>query len=152
MYISWWVYFVTGLSLVLQQPLTAVLAKTKADFVENSSFLCRIYFRQKNQTKNDVFNMRFCFRNFQCFEITNLCWTKVLYICFGFWLLSFNTWLISNWEKNNYSYKLSKKQNDFSLKMTTSTILSEIVVILCICSAWDKSSILWANGPKPTQI
>ena len=34
MYISWWVYFVTGLSLVLQQPATAVLAKTKADIAK----------------------------------------------------------------------------------------------------------------------
>ena len=31
MYISSWVYFVTGLSLVLQQPATAVLTKTNTD-------------------------------------------------------------------------------------------------------------------------
>ena len=37
-YISWWVYFVTGLNFVLQQPLTAVLAKTKADIAKKSSY------------------------------------------------------------------------------------------------------------------
>ena len=37
-YISWWVYFVTGLNLVLLQPSTAALAKTKADIMKNSSY------------------------------------------------------------------------------------------------------------------
>ena len=37
MYISWWVYFVTGLSYVLEQPSTARLAKTKADIIKKSS-------------------------------------------------------------------------------------------------------------------
>ena len=37
MYIGWGVYFVTGLSYVLQQPLTAELAKTKANIVKKSS-------------------------------------------------------------------------------------------------------------------
>ena len=36
--ISWWVYFVTGLDFVLQQPSTAILAKTKADIAEKSSY------------------------------------------------------------------------------------------------------------------
>ena len=40
MYISWWVYFVTGLSYVLQQPPTAGLAKTKADIMNKSSHSC----------------------------------------------------------------------------------------------------------------
>ena len=34
MYISWWVYFMTG----LQQPLTAWLAKTKTDIAKKSSY------------------------------------------------------------------------------------------------------------------
>ena len=38
MYISRWVYFVTALSLVLQQGLIAVLAKTKADIAKKSSY------------------------------------------------------------------------------------------------------------------
>ena len=38
MHISWWVYFVTGSNLVLQQPSTAVLAKTKADITKESSY------------------------------------------------------------------------------------------------------------------
>ena len=37
---SWCVYFVTGLSYVLQQPLTARQAKTKADIVNKSSHSC----------------------------------------------------------------------------------------------------------------
>ena len=40
MYISWWVYFVTGLSYVLQQSPTARLAKTKADIANKSSHSC----------------------------------------------------------------------------------------------------------------
>ena len=42
MYISWWVYFVTGLNLVLQQPLTAALAKTKADIMKKSAYATRL--------------------------------------------------------------------------------------------------------------
>ena len=34
---SWWVYFVVDLSLVLHQPSTALLAKTKADIAKKSS-------------------------------------------------------------------------------------------------------------------
>ena len=37
MYISWWVYFLTGLTYVLQQPLTGGLAKTKADITWKTS-------------------------------------------------------------------------------------------------------------------
>ena len=37
MYIIWWVYFVTGLSYVLQQPPSAGLAKTTADIAKKSS-------------------------------------------------------------------------------------------------------------------
>ena len=37
MYISWWVHFLTGLTYVLQQPLTAGLAKTKADITKKTS-------------------------------------------------------------------------------------------------------------------
>ena len=37
MYISWWVHFVTGLNYVLQQALTARLAKTKADIANKST-------------------------------------------------------------------------------------------------------------------
>ena len=37
-YISWWVYCMAGLSLVLQQPSTAVLAKTKAEIAKKSSY------------------------------------------------------------------------------------------------------------------
>ena len=37
-YISWWVYFVKGLNLVLQQALTAILAKTKADIAKKRSY------------------------------------------------------------------------------------------------------------------
>ena len=40
MNISWWVYFVTGLSYVLQQPPTAGLAKTKADITNESAHSC----------------------------------------------------------------------------------------------------------------
>ena len=36
-YISWWVYFVTGLNLVLQQSSTAALAKTKEGIAKKSS-------------------------------------------------------------------------------------------------------------------
>ena len=41
-YISLYInmYFVTGLSYVLQQPLTAGLAKTKADIANKSSYSC----------------------------------------------------------------------------------------------------------------
>ena len=39
MYISWWVYFATGLNFVLQQPLTAALAKTKADIAKKEFLL-----------------------------------------------------------------------------------------------------------------
>ena len=38
----------------------------------------------------------------------------------------------------------------FSLKMITSTILSEIDVILCICSAWDRSRVKWDNPQNST--
>ena len=60
-----------------------------------------------------------------------------LHLCWFLAVGSFNTWLISSWEKNKSCYKLSNCQNKqlFSLKMTTSTILSEIVVILWICSS-----------------
>ena len=37
MYISWWVYFVTDLSYVLQQPATAGPAKTKTNIAKKSS-------------------------------------------------------------------------------------------------------------------
>ena len=40
MYISWWVYFVTASSYVLQQPSTAGLAKTKADITNESAHFC----------------------------------------------------------------------------------------------------------------
>ena len=43
MYISWWVYFVTGLSYVLQQPLTARLAKTKTDTIHTSQTLATTF-------------------------------------------------------------------------------------------------------------
>ena len=38
MYISYWVYFVTYLNWFLQRPLTAWLAKTKADVAKQSSY------------------------------------------------------------------------------------------------------------------
>ena len=38
MYISWWMYFVTGLRYVLQQPSTAGPAKTKADIAKKSFY------------------------------------------------------------------------------------------------------------------
>ena len=37
MYNSWWVYFVTGSSYVLQQPSTSKLDETKADIAKKSS-------------------------------------------------------------------------------------------------------------------
>ena len=57
-----------------------------------------------------------------------LCWISAV--------VPFNTWLISSWEENKCCYKLSKCTNWqlFSLKMTTSTILSEINLILYIFS------------------
>ena len=57
-----------------------------------------------------------------------------LHLCWFFTVGPFNTWLISSREENKCCYKLSNWQNKqlFSLKMTASTILSEIVVILCI--------------------
>ena len=60
-YISWWVYFVTGLNLVLQQPLTAALAKTKTDIVKKSSCLTPI---------NQII------RRFHTEFKASLCWTK----------------------------------------------------------------------------
>ena len=39
MYISKWMYFVTGLNLVLQRPSTTTLAKTKADIVKKELLL-----------------------------------------------------------------------------------------------------------------
>ena len=71
-----------------------------------------------------------------------------LHLC---WLLSvgpFNTWLISSGEKITVptSEQLTKWQL-FSLIMTTLTILSEIDVILCICSACD--NIFFSQGQHP---
>ena len=42
MYMSQWVYFVTGLNLVLQRPLTAEQAKTKADIKKTTLIATRI--------------------------------------------------------------------------------------------------------------
>ena len=56
-----------------------------------------------------------------------LCWILVV--------VPFNIWHISSWEENNCCYKQLTKWQLFSFRMTTSTILSEIYVILCICSA-----------------
>ena len=56
-YISWWVYFVTGLNLVLQQPMTAVLAKTMADTVKKSSY-CLYLSHQSKKIKFEVIGAR----------------------------------------------------------------------------------------------
>ena len=63
---------------------------------------------------------------------------------FLFWnsgVVPFNTWFISNWQENNCCYKLSNWHSDkyFKLKMT---ILSEIDVVLRICSACDNIFLL----------
>ena len=44
MYISWWVYFLTGISYVLKQPLTDGLAKTKADMYCGKELFSYSYF------------------------------------------------------------------------------------------------------------
>ena len=49
MYISWWVYFVTGLSYVLQQPPNAGQAKTKADISNKSAHSCSSHWPNKTE-------------------------------------------------------------------------------------------------------
>ena len=60
-----------------------------------------------------------------------------LFLCWFSGVVPFKMWLILGWEENK-CYKLSNyltKWQLFSLKMTTSAILCEIDVILCICSS-----------------
>ena len=45
MYISWWVYFVTGLNLVPTKPSTAVMAKTKADIAKELLKMILVFHR-----------------------------------------------------------------------------------------------------------
>ena len=47
-YISWWVYFVTGLRYVLQQPSTAGLAKTKTDIAKKELLFLLVSVWQTN--------------------------------------------------------------------------------------------------------
>ena len=79
-----------------------------------------------------------------------------LHLCYFWAVVLFNTWLISSWEENNSCNKLSNWQPR-KPKMTTLTIVSEINVILCICSAlttfiffsvWDKSCVKWDEDHK----
>ena len=56
-YISRWVYIVTGLNLVLQQPMTAVLTKTMTDTVKKSSY-CLYSSHQSKKIRFEVIGAR----------------------------------------------------------------------------------------------
>ena len=59
------------------------------------------------------------------------------FLCWILGVVPINTWVISSWEENSCCLQAEQltKWWLFSLKITTLTILSEAVVILCICSA-----------------
>ena len=63
--------------------------------------------------------------------------TVDLIFCVKFWELSHLTCDLSQAEQKTTVVKAEQLSNDnnFSFKMTTSTILSEMYVILCICLA-----------------